>query len=72
MRVAALPEATTVEGALRRLKNLGYYEGAIKDDPPADEGFRTALAWFQKDHEVGETGELDAQTASELARVHGG
>ncbi|HTN91183.1 MAG TPA: type VI secretion system tip protein TssI/VgrG [Sorangium sp.] len=72
VRVAALPEATTVEGALRRLKNLGYYEGAIKDDPPADEGFRAALAWFQKDHELGETGELDAQTASELARVHGG
>ncbi|WP_437819466.1 type VI secretion system tip protein TssI/VgrG [Sorangium sp. So ce1078] len=72
VRVAALPEVTTVEGALRRLKNLGYYEGAIKDNPPADEGFRAALAWFQKDHELGETGELDAQTASELARVHGG
>ncbi|CAN98366.1 Putative Rhs element Vgr protein [Sorangium cellulosum So ce56] len=71
VRVAALPEATTVEGALRRLKNLGYYEGAIKEDPPADKGFRAALAWFQKDHELGESGELDAQTAGELVRVHG-
>lgn len=71
VRVAALPEVTTVEGALRRLKNLGYYEGAIKENPPADKAFRAALAWFQKDHELGETGELDAQTASELARVHG-
>ncbi|XYH98439.1 type VI secretion system tip protein TssI/VgrG [Sorangium sp. So ce1128] len=71
VRVAALPEATTVQGALRRLKNLGYYEGAIKENPPADKGFRAALAWFQKDHELGESGELDAQTASELARVHG-
>ncbi|WP_437631285.1 type VI secretion system tip protein TssI/VgrG [Sorangium sp. So ce854] len=71
VRVAALPEVTTVEGALRRLKNLGYYEGAIKENPPADEGFRAALAWFQKDHELAETRELDAKTASELARVHG-
>ncbi|MGK4000624.1 type VI secretion system tip protein TssI/VgrG [Sorangium sp. So ce1024] len=71
VRVAALPEVTTVEGALRRLKNLGYYEGAIKENPPADTGFRAALAWFQKDHEIEASGELDAQTAGELARVHG-
>ncbi len=54
---------------LRRLKNLGYYEGDQGEATRRTRGSGRRLAWFQKDHEL-ELGELDAQTASG-SREHG-
>ena len=70
IKVSDLPPANEPEGALTRLANLGYYTGAPGPELTGDG--KSALAWFQKDHELEETGELDAATASELEKVHGG
>ncbi|EYF08186.1 type VI secretion system tip protein TssI/VgrG [Chondromyces apiculatus] len=70
IQVASLPPAETPAGALQRLSNLGYFKGA-----PAEaltEDGRSALRWFQKDHDLDETGNLDPATAAELTKVHGG
>jgi type VI secretion system secreted protein VgrG len=69
VRVAELPPATTPRGALMRLHNLGYYTGAPID--VLGNGEKAALRWFQKDHDLEETGELDAPTSGELEHVHG-
>lgn len=69
IKVAKLPPANTWSGALMRLHNLGYYESAPKEVPTSVE--TGALKWFQKDHELEETGELDGGTSGELERVHG-
>lgn len=69
MRVEQLPPAATPKGALMRLKNLGYFEGVAGD--AIDRGGESALRQFQKDHEIDESGKLDAATASELEKVHG-
>jgi type VI secretion system secreted protein VgrG len=69
IKVAKLPAANTWPGALMRLHNLGYYEHAPKEVPTAIEA--GALKWFQKDHQLDETGELDGATSGELERVHG-
>ncbi len=70
IRVKALPPANTPEGAMERLSALGYYEGAPQ--PELTEEAKSALRWFQKDHELDESGELDDKTASELEKVAGG
>jgi type VI secretion system secreted protein VgrG len=70
MNVAELPPETKWPGALTRLHNLGYY-GADTDktEPAATE--HDAVKWFQKDHELEPTGELDGATAATIKKVHG-
>jgi type VI secretion system secreted protein VgrG len=70
VRIAALPPVKEPAGALQRLKNLGYHAGPVKDEPDP-EALRTAVRWFQEDHDLDPTGELDAKTAGELEKVHG-
>jgi type VI secretion system secreted protein VgrG len=70
--VAELADPLTPRGALQRLKNLGYYPGGIPTEPrPDDRSLFDALSWFQKDHELDATGELDGPTAAELSAKHG-
>ncbi len=69
IRVAALPPPSTWPGALMRLHNLGYYDSGPKEIPTAIE--RDAVVWFQRDHDIEPSGELDGGTASELEKVHG-
>ena len=67
--VEELPKASELRGAMLRLHNLGYFSGAIGETAGPNE--KAALRWFQKDHDLEPTGELDGDTASELERVHG-
>jgi type VI secretion system secreted protein VgrG len=66
---AALPPATTVQGAQLRLTNLGYYKG----DPTKeiDAATKGAIASFQTDSGLSSTGILDKATADKLVAVHG-
>lgn len=74
LNLATLPAPETGLGARLRLKNLGYYNGLVTEEPP-DEGLRAAVAEFQDDHRethgLEPTGELDEGTAGALEEVHG-
>lgn len=65
IRLGDLAPATDVSGAQTRLKNLGYYDGA-GGGTAVDSETAAALKWFQRDHEIEETGKLDAATAGKL------
>lgn len=67
--VEELPPAKSLKGCLLRLHNLGYWHGKIPEVAGPSE--KAALRWFQQDHDMEITGELDAHTASELESVHG-
>jgi len=64
-----VPAASTLTGALHRLRHLGYYEGEPTEalTPEAEEALRS----FQSEHELEPTGELDAATAAKLQEVQG-
>lgn len=62
--------ATEVTGAQTRLRNLGYYAGAVGGD--LDEETGNALRAFQKKMGIPETGKLDPGTQSKLLSEHGG
>jgi type VI secretion system secreted protein VgrG len=66
---AEVPEASTVAGALERLRTLGYYGGDIVEalTPQVQE----ALRYFQADRGLNVTGELDGATQGELQRRAG-
>ena len=74
VEIAVLPPPTTVLGVQYRLRNLGYYEGAVDGQPgPA---VRDAILRFQQDRQedgasVPVTGEADEATRAELVRSHG-
>jgi type VI secretion system secreted protein VgrG len=63
------PPPNTVRGALSRLANLGYFQG--KPDDRLDDAGRAALKWFQLDHKLPQTGELDGPTVAKLVAAHG-
>lgn len=67
--VVELPPAKEPKGALVRLKNLGYLTTEPGDviDAPA----RAAIVWFQNDHELEASGELDDETVAKIEEVHG-
>jgi type VI secretion system secreted protein VgrG len=67
IRDEAPPEG--LAGDVLRLRNLGYYLGPMISAP--DEALRAAIVQFQSDHELPQTGELDADTLAELGDVHG-
>ncbi|WP_437763355.1 peptidoglycan-binding domain-containing protein [Sorangium sp. So ce281] len=59
-------------GASLRLRNLGYYEGSLRDDmADLPEAAVHALVEFQRDHGVEETGKLDAATVAKLREAYG-
>ena len=69
VKLGGLPDIASVAGAQVRLKNLGYYMGAGRGE--IDDETRAALAWFQRDHEIEETGVLDEATQRTLLGAHG-
>jgi type VI secretion system secreted protein VgrG len=64
-----LPDMGSVEGVQARLENLGYYQG--QRTGKLDDVTVAALRWFQRDHGLKETGEVDQATQSALAGAHG-
>ncbi len=60
--------ATTVKGAQQRLKNLGYYKGAITGK--MNLATRDALLVFQHAHDLPTTGQLDSATSGQLSQAH--
>jgi type VI secretion system secreted protein VgrG len=64
-----LAPAATAAGAHERLSNLGYHAG----DPKLASGdeLKRAVAWFQRDHDIKQTGELDGPTLAEIENAHG-
>jgi type VI secretion system secreted protein VgrG len=69
IKTGSLPPAAGVDGALLRLRALGYYTGELTTalTPEA----QAALLVFQKDYEVKPTGEVDSATAAKLKEVYG-
>ncbi|WP_438040157.1 type VI secretion system tip protein TssI/VgrG [Sorangium sp. So ce128] len=64
--------ADSVPGAALRLRNLGYYEGPLRDDmAELPEGAVRGLKDFQRDHGVQVTGKLDAATVAKLRETYG-
>ncbi len=64
-----LPPATSIKGALFRLKNLGYYTAEVSDNL-TNEG-EAALRSFQDDNKLEVTGELDEKTKAKIAEIYG-
>ncbi len=74
VEIAVLPAPTTTLGVQLRLRNLGYYEGAV--DAQSSPQVRDAILRFQQDRQrdgaaVPLNGEADAPTRAELVRYHG-
>jgi type VI secretion system secreted protein VgrG len=69
MIAGPLPDAATVEGALIRLTQLGYYTGEI-GALLGDTG-EAALRAFQGDYEIPVTGAVDSTTSSKLKEIYG-
>lgn len=65
--IAELPSIDTVEGVKTRLRNLGYYRGAI--DEEESEELRRGLRDFQEHRGLKVTGERDAATMALLAEL---
>lgn len=63
-----LPGIDEPRGVKQRLKNLGYYDGHIDDDPS---NLPDVLRNFQRDRGLEATGALDDATKAELEKVHG-
>lgn len=59
----------SVSGAQSRLRNLGFYHGAV-DDKASDE-FTAAVKAFQADKQISETGRMDEATRAALVAAHG-
>lgn len=64
-----LEDVGSAKGALERLRNLGYHAGAIGEEL-GPEGV-AALKWFQRDHGLEATGEMDSDTKAKLEEIHG-
>jgi type VI secretion system secreted protein VgrG len=64
----ALPPVETVRGAKTRLRNLGYYQGAVDDHD--NRAFQDALSTMQLDFGLSRSGKLDADTLKQLEHVH--
>ncbi|APR75990.1 Hypothetical protein A7982_01337 [Minicystis rosea] len=55
-------------GIKARLHNLGYDVGRIED--PIGPELRGAIRWFQRDHGLDPSGDLDDATRAEILRAH--
>lgn len=69
LKLGHLDPVGEVSGAQARLKQLGFYDGAV-DGRPSDE-LALALWGFQLRHGLAATGELDAATQDALRREYG-
>ncbi len=67
VRIAELAAADSVDGAQQRLYNLGLYHGTAHGE--IDDATRRAIRAFQRLQGLTESGELDDDTRSKLARV---
>jgi len=67
LRLGFLDPVDLIKGAQQRLNNLGYNCGG--DSGELDELTQQALVNFQADHELEETGELDAATKAKLMEL---
>ncbi|WP_394831755.1 phage baseplate assembly protein V [Pendulispora rubella] len=70
--IRPMPPITTLEGVVRRLSHLGYFEGSVPKTKSA--ALTAAIAQFQSDHlrdGLTITGELDPNTLSVVQRYHG-
>ncbi len=70
VRLRDLAPASDVSGAQTRLKNLGYYVGP-GGSTAVDTETAAALQWFQRDHGLPPTGQLDAATIAALTKRYG-
>ncbi|MBN1960762.1 MAG: peptidoglycan-binding protein [Deltaproteobacteria bacterium] len=64
-----LPSAS-IEGALLRLRSLGYFNGELVAELTPEA--QIAVQQFQEDNELEISGELDEATAAKLSEVYGG
>ena len=76
VRIGNLDPIEEPSGVRMRLEHLGYSPWYLAGQPvrPADENpewDRYAIAAFQSDQKLPETGEMDAATCAALVRVHG-
>ena len=69
VELTKLAPAAEIRGAQTRLRNLGYYSGAISGE--LDGSTREALTKFQTDSRLRATGELDGPTVEALTSLHG-
>jgi hypothetical protein len=65
--IGHLDPATAASGVRARLEHLGYLDPG--DASP--QGLTKAIADFQKDHDLEETGELDSESFKQLVEAHG-
>ncbi len=68
IRIGYLNPAGEISGVQQRLNNLGFNAGA--EDGSMNDTTRKALAAFQKEAKLPETGEADAATVAKLAALH--
>jgi hypothetical protein len=57
-----------ISGIKARLKNLGFYAGAI--DKKEDEELKEAIKWFQKDNNLNANGLVNDLLKSKLKEIH--
>jgi hypothetical protein len=70
LAIGHLDPVEKISGVQARLRNLGYYTGAI--DGRLSDALRAALGSFQLAHDLDYTGQLDESTISALASEHDG
>lgn len=69
LTLGGLPAPETVAGAQERLNHLNFFTGPVDGD--AGPMTRSAIASFQRQAQLPDTGLLDADTATALRRAHG-
>ena len=68
VRIGAVDPIDTIQGAQRRLLNLGLYDGAV--DGVLEGKTVAALRTFQRSRSLAVTGKLDPATQAALQRAH--
>jgi N-acetylmuramoyl-L-alanine amidase len=69
LRLGHLGRSESEEGALARLRNLGYYRAVSKEVEPRER--KSAIEEFQADQGMKLSGELDDATKAKIAEIHG-
>jgi N-acetylmuramoyl-L-alanine amidase len=67
--LGAMPPVEDYSGVQKRLQNLGYE--VERTDGREDEATTHAIAAFQSDHELSDSGEADQETRDRLEEAHG-
>ncbi|MBL8175825.1 MAG: peptidoglycan-binding protein [Bryobacterales bacterium] len=67
--VGTVRPATLLKGVQGRLRNLGYFKGAL--DGMESEELAEAIRWYQRDRKMAVTGEADAAVMDALESAHG-